>query len=132
MQLERAANHEVLDPIDVPVRLASLALLQDGWLDGQGVRPSRIGLEWLAQAWAAKWPEQAPVPYAYPTLEGGISLEWDAPGGTIEMVIDFERLTGELCAAGASPPQRFDLRQSVDWQRLAATIQRSYTERRSP
>ena len=59
-------------------RLEEIALLQDGWLSGEGLAPRRVDLEWFGQAWGshcAQWLS----PYIYPTLEGGLLLEWESP-----------------------------------------------------
>jgi hypothetical protein len=36
-RIDQVTRIEPLDPLDVPARLESLALLRDGWMDGQGL-----------------------------------------------------------------------------------------------
>jgi hypothetical protein len=52
--IERAT---LLDPNDIPFRLEQLKSLKDGWLDGRGIAPSPAGLDWLAGAIEARYPE---------------------------------------------------------------------------
>ena len=73
---EYAGRVDLLDPLDVPARLDELRAMQDGWLDGAGKAPSHAGLDWLADAFARHYPDDAPLPYAYPTPEGGVQFEW--------------------------------------------------------
>jgi len=61
---------------DTESRLAALALLQDGWLDGEGRAIGRASLERLAKAFDKDFGQSLPQPYFYPTLEGGVRAEW--------------------------------------------------------
>lgn len=65
----------MLDPLDVDAQLDKLAMLPDGWLDGEGVAPSRVGLQWFAAKFAELYPCDLHLPHLYPTLEGGVQAE---------------------------------------------------------
>ncbi|MEI6604820.1 MAG: hypothetical protein WCP35_05895, partial [Verrucomicrobiota bacterium] len=62
--------------IDVAARCEELAQLKDGWLDGEGKAPTKEGLAAFTQAWDGASAEALPLPYLYPTPEGGIQMEW--------------------------------------------------------
>lgn len=65
-----------LDPLDVGARLDEVRLLKDGWLEGGGKAPTKVGLDWLEAAFNRYYPDEARPPYLYPTPEGGIRAEW--------------------------------------------------------
>ncbi len=65
-----------LDPLDVGARLDEVRLLKDGWLEGGGKAPTKVGLDWLEAAFNQHYPDEARPPYLYPTPEGDIRAEW--------------------------------------------------------
>ncbi len=88
-------------PVTAGVAVAELNLehlrgLPEGWLDGEGLAPSEEGLDWLAAAWARHWPAHLRRPYAYPTVAGGVNLEWDTPAVSLSLEIDLQAKTAEL------------------------------------
>ena len=66
----------ILDPLDFGAQLDELRLLQDGWLEGEGIAPPSAGLDWLHDAFDRHFPDEAPLPYLYPTETGGVQAEW--------------------------------------------------------
>lgn len=76
-----------LDPLDVPARLDELRHMQDGWLDGGGKAPSHQELDWLSTSFQRNFPDELPLPYVYPTPEGGIEAEWSL--GTHSAILEF-------------------------------------------
>lgn len=77
-----------LDPLDVTLRLEQIAALKDGWLDGQGHAPARDKLEWLADAFDSNFDADLPLPYLYPTPEGGVQAEWTVNDWAVTFEID--------------------------------------------
>lgn len=73
---------------DLWSRLQEIAALKDGWLDGQGKAPDAKGLEWFAEKIRGYSPEGLRLPYVYPTVNGGIRLEWTI--GTREISFDVD------------------------------------------
>ena len=82
-------------PLDVAAQLADLARLEDGWLDGEGCAPDRDGLAWLADRFERCWPRDLPLPYLYPTPEGGVLAEWSLPPYEASLEVDLGARTGE-------------------------------------
>ena len=93
--IESIEQISILDALDVPARLEELSSLQDGWLDGKGISPSPEGLEWLANAFDTRYPEELPLPSLYPTAEGGIRAEWSVKRYEVSLEIDLSKKTGE-------------------------------------
>lgn len=87
-----------LDPLDTALRLEQLALLQDGWLDGEGKAPAKDKLDWLAEAFDNNFDSDLPLPYLYPTAEGGVQAEWNLPDRSITLEIDLNTQQGEYQA----------------------------------
>lgn len=75
-QIETVTNFNVLDPNDVPARLDEFRALRDGWLDGDGVALDSAGLDWLADAFEANYPDDLELPYLFPMPNGGVRAEW--------------------------------------------------------
>lgn len=85
----------VLDANDVPARLDDFRLLKDGWLEGQGIAPRASGLDWLTTAFEHYYPDYLPLPYLYPTPEGGVQAEWPLNGNEASLEIDLEQQLGD-------------------------------------
>lgn len=75
---------------DVGARLAALATLAPGWLDGDGAAVDRAALEWLRERLGEAEEAGLPRPYLYPTLEGHVQAEWSFPGAEVSALFDAE------------------------------------------
>ena len=73
--------------------------LKDGWLDGKGVAPNKKKVREFAGLWRQFWPRSLPEPYAYPTPEGGMLLEWDGYGEA-SLELDFDKQIASFHAFG--------------------------------
>ncbi|MDL5032703.1 hypothetical protein QRD43_12380 [Pelomonas sp. APW6] len=131
-RIEQVTRIEPLDALDVPARLESLALLRDGWMDGQGLRPSPSGLAWLSKAWTDAWPDEAALPYAYPTPEGGVQFEWSTAEASLSAELDLNTRVAEVLVSRTADGEvleeaRLELDKAEQWEALAGLVQR-YTE----
>ncbi len=107
-------------------RLAELARLRPGWHDGQGQGLDAEQLAWLAQSWHARDMQSLPQPFAYPTFEGGVLLEWDTPLHATSVEFARGRKVAQLlvvdltCASAPALVDRFhDLSDDTAWAELA-------------
>ena len=83
------------DAADIPRRLAELAALTPGWVDGEG-RPLPEGaVPWLADWLQARAAEGMPVPYLYLTEAGELQAEWDVGRLGCEMTMGPESRRAE-------------------------------------
>ena len=87
-----------LDPLDIKLRLDELAKLADGWLDGKGRAAAKEKLEWLTGTFESFFDTDLPLPYLYPTAEGGIQAEWTLNEWEVSLEIDLDRQQGEFQA----------------------------------
>lgn len=116
----------VLDPLDVPARLDELRLLQDGWLDGQGSAPRPDGLDWLSDEFTQGYPEDLPLPFVYPTPEGGIRLEWSLGPNEVTLDIDLMTHIASLHTLNLNSDEELEetlrLNEPAEWDRLVEQI----------
>lgn len=76
----------MLDVIDS--RLAELANLSNGWMNGEGVAPRESAVSRARRLLFSASEFAMPRPQLFPTLDGGVQAEWT--NGTIEMSVVFE------------------------------------------
>lgn len=112
--------------LDVPARLAELAKLEDGWLDGEGRAPDRKALAWLAERFERCWPRALPLPYLYPTVEGGVQAEWSIPPYAVSLEVDLGKREAEWHALDlktrAEETRVCDLADAGSWAWLAERV----------
>ena len=115
-----------LDPLDIRGRLDELRSLEDGWLDGVGIAPGSDELEWLAAGFDRHYPDDLPLPYLYPTVEGGVRAEWSLSEYEISLEInlvthraDWHRLNLET---HTDDTQELDLDNENDWAWIASEV----------
>ena len=73
---------------DLDKRIAELAELQRGWLDGDGAPPAPAALREASSTLAELLRPDTPRPRIYPTPEGGVQAEWATAG--YEVSVTFE------------------------------------------
>lgn len=122
-----AVEHiSILDANDVGARIEELRALKNGWLDGLGFAPSADGLTWFSKTFEMQYPEDLPLPFIYPTAEGGIQAEWSLSTHEISLEINLEARTGEWhdhdSATGGADTWALNLAEPEEWGRLAAKI----------
>lgn len=126
--LESIEQITLLDPLDIPARLDELRSLQDGWLDGKGVAPSTAGLDWLANAFDSKYPEDLPLPFVYPTADGGVRAEWSMEPYELSLEIDLSKKTGAWhqlkMDTDEEDARSLNLETDEDWTWLADRVRK--------
>ena len=126
---EEIEHISVLDPLDVSARLDEFRDLRDGWLDGAGRAPSGAGLDWLARAFGQHFPDDLSLPFAYPTAEGGVQLEWSLDPYEITLEIDLAGHTGEWhalhMATNAEEARDLSMDSPDAWEWLADQIRQA-------
>lgn len=129
--IESVEHISPLDPLDVAARVEELAELQDGWLDGKGHAPERSALTWLARSFETNFSPELPLPYLYPTAEGGVQAEWTIANWEVTLDIDLHNKTAEYQALHLETQKcserTLNLLQQTDWQLLNADVQQLCT-----
>lgn len=120
------AEGVMLDSNDVHARIEELQNLKDGWLDGEGVAPSRMGLNWFANSFGANYPDDLPRPFIYPTSEGGLQLEWSLGEHELSLEVDLANHTGAWHRLQLPTQQdetrNINLEVDAEWKRLVDEI----------
>ena len=115
-------------------RLNELRRLENGWLDGKGLAPSAAGLNWLTQNFDANYSDELPQPFAYPTAEGGVQVEWTIGDSELSLEIDLSSHQAQWhclnLTTAADSFRDVNLDDVGDWMRLEAEI-RELVEARS-
>ena len=71
-----AADDGMLSMGSVEGRLGELESMGDGWMDGEGVPPTRWAVM-AARAVLARMEGRVPAPLITPVVDGGMEIEWD-------------------------------------------------------
>lgn len=125
--IESVDHISLLDPLDVATRLEALAELEEGWLDGKGRAPDKTQLAWLSTAFDTLYDPTLPLPYLYPTAEGGIQAEWSLDDWEISLEIDLAKQVAEWQALNPNTrecrEESLNLTKPEDWQALNQKLQ---------
>ena len=109
--------------LDVSVQLNKLRDMTPGWLDGKGNVPSHSDLDWLSDTFRRHYPDGATLPYVYPTLEGGVDMEWSIGKREISLEVDLVNHRGEWSRydvdTGYSVEKILDLDDPIAWKWIA-------------
>ena len=120
---------DFLNPHDLLGRLDDLLLIKDGWLDGDGIGPDPSGVRWLADLWPIAMPSDIEDPYAYPTPDGNLQLEWSLARRDVSAKVDLSTKTASLVTQHLDNPDQWedvevDLSEPAGWLSFAAFLQR--------
>jgi hypothetical protein len=109
-------------------RIDELKLLKFGWLDGTGIPPTPDGLDWLSEAFDRHFPDDLPLPYLYPRVEGGVRAEWSFKPHELSLDIDLQKRIGHWHALNleddAEQTKRIDLAIVSDCEWLNGEVRR--------
>ena len=100
-------------------RIQELKQMKDGWLDGGGKAPDKDGLDWFCDFFKEYYPDELPLPDIYPTIVGGIYLEWVFGEKNIDLEVVLVARRGELLILdillGVEFFEKFDLILGENW-----------------
>jgi len=123
----------ILEPNDIEARIQELKSLQDGWLDGKGKAPNKDELEWFCDVFENQYPEKLPLPFIYPTPEGGLQLEWTLQDKEISLEIDLYTHEAEWhlldLSSGEDEFQELDMNADKSWEWLVHRLTETGSER---
>ena len=100
--------------------------MEDGWLDGEGLAPTPQLMEWLAESFDDHFPDEAELPYLYPTIEGGVQAEWSLANHEVSLRFHPNNRIGEWhdveLDADREETRDLDLDERREWEWLAARV----------
>jgi len=81
-----------------------------------------------AQCFESRYPDHLPLPYLYPTAEGGVQAEWSCHAHEITLDISLDTHHGDWHALNMDTEEEtlweLDLDELSNWSQLSAEIQR--------
>lgn len=83
----------------VPARLAELADLKPGWMDGEGATFAPKGLAWVQSVLDVLRKDGRPAPYVYPAVGGQVMCEWSLGHWEASAFLDPAHRSADLQAA---------------------------------
>lgn len=112
--------------LDISMQIAELRLVEDGWLEGEGLAPSEAGLDWLLAALSRHFPNESPPPHLYPTETGDVQAEWSLGSREVTLEVDLETHSGEWhvldLRSGQVDERIVDCDSGEDWKWLVKQI----------
>lgn len=116
----------IIDPLDVIYRLEEISLLKDGWLNDEGLAPKKDQLDWFSNMFEGNFDKNLPLPFIFPTPDGGIQVEWSLNDYEISLTINFESKIGsyhELQFSNDSETEeQFTLDDPESWATLNSKL----------
>ena len=118
----------------IRTRLSSLRNLEDGWLEGDGVAPSPGDVDWLIDQFEGLYNVALPMPYTYPTPEGGVQCEWRFDPQDITLEVDLESRTAAWhrldLLTEDEDTRSLNLNARDDWRWLCGAIRQWSSQQR--
>lgn len=130
--IESVEHVSLLDPNDIAARLDEFRSLKPGWFDGEGLSPVPEGLDWLNRAFEAHYPDDLPLPYLYPTVEGNVRAEWSLPPYEVSLDILIVDRGGVWHSLNLDDDREMvkdlDLEDRADWDWLSKNLRELMAE----
>lgn len=124
----------LLDPlaVDIEVRLEELSLLDNGWLNGKGKALDKEKTKLVSEYFYSFYNDSLPLPYLYPTAEGGLQAEWHINDWDISLEIELVSLSAELHVLNLISDEEKELSLKLaepkDWYALNEMLEGLYQE----
>ena len=126
VEIESIETVEILGPLDVEFNLHELRQLEEGWFDGHGMAPKRSDLDWLANAFRKHFRRDLEEPYIYPTIEGGVELEWTRDPWEMSLTIDLSSRLADWHSLNMETDfedeRRLSLEEADSWEWITKAI----------
>ncbi|AYO58116.1 hypothetical protein CO230_08275 [Chryseobacterium sp. 6424] len=99
VKIDEIESANILDPLDVSVRLKNLSELKDGWYHGEGKGLNSENLKKFENAFSSFYDSHLPLPAIFPTIDGHIQLEWSINQSEISLEVNTDDFTAEYFAS---------------------------------
>jgi hypothetical protein len=87
---------DVLDSLDVSLRIFNLLKLENNWYEGQGKALNKENLTKFSNLFNSYFDNKLPLPAIFPKLDGNIQLEWKKDNKNIVLDIDIASFKSEF------------------------------------
>ena len=86
---------DILDPLDVSLRINNLSKLEDNWYEGHGKALNKKGLNSFENLFNSYFENKLPLPAIFPKVDGNIQLEWKNENKNVVIEINLDTLMSE-------------------------------------
>jgi len=121
-KINSISSMDILDPLDVSLRISELSELKDGWFNLEGKAPDKSGLYKFETLFKANYNENLPLPTIFPTVSGNIQLEWTISDREISLEVDLNTLSSEFVSVNVTTDEVYeenlDLNDNNSWQNI--------------
>ncbi len=87
---------DVLDHLDVSLRINNLLKLENNWYEGQGKSLNKDHLTKFGYLFNSYFDNKLPLPAIFPKIDGNIQLEWKKENNNVVLDIDLASLLSEF------------------------------------
>ena len=95
-EITEIESMDILDPLDVSLRINNLSKLENNWYEGKGKALNKIGLNKFENLFNSYFENKLPLPAIFPKIDGNIQLEWKNEAKNVVIDIDLDSLAGEF------------------------------------
>lgn len=95
-KIEEVEYLDVLDSLDVSLRINNLLKLENNWYDGQGKSLNQKDLITFGDLFNSNFNNKLPLPAIFPKLDGNIQLEWKKEFKNIIMNVELCTLKSDF------------------------------------
>ncbi|MDM1409027.1 hypothetical protein [Myroides sp. DF42-4-2] len=86
---------DILDPLDVSLRINNLSKLEDNWYEGHGKALNKNGLNRFENLFNSYFENKLPLPAIFPKVDGNIQMEWKNENKNVVIEINLDTLKSE-------------------------------------
>ncbi|MCX2453650.1 hypothetical protein OQX61_20430 [Pedobacter sp. PLR] len=122
IKINSITTMDILDPLDVSLRLSELSKLKDGWYNHEGIAPKEANLIKFENLFKESFSESLPLPTIFPTLEGNIQLEWTLGTKEISLEVNLDDFNAEFMSVDVNSDDVIEeiihLTKKTEWNKL--------------
>lgn len=94
-EITEIESMDILDSLDVSLRIANLSKLESNWYEGNGKALNKTGLSKFENLFNSYFENKLPLPAIFPKLDGNIQLEWKNETKNIVIEINLDSFSSE-------------------------------------
>jgi hypothetical protein len=87
---------DVLDPLDVSLRINNLLKLENNWFEGQGKALNKEHLTNFGDLLNSYFDNKLPLPAIFPKIDGNIQLEWKKENKNVIIDVELQTLLSNI------------------------------------
>jgi len=95
-EISEIESMDVLDSLDISLRINNLSKLENNWYEGQGRALNKEHLIKFGNLFNSYFDNKLPLPAIFPKIDGNIQLEWKKENKNVIVDINLSSLLSEL------------------------------------